>query len=294
MSISFPLHGSTFSAADSYLSRSGKQHQTEQDSNLLASIRDALRGVATTTVNPNNVREPTRKASFLNTDVDGALEEEITWNDTRVVHTQGRVIKRKWTFEEEGQQIQYACMGWLEQPSQFRDSKTDEGASVNTTSSSNYEASSRPTFGPFHTHHPTSSSESSASSSSISSTTSIRVPAVFIFLRSIGFIYTISSGMSVTTVRVHVLTMLKVADRTNHYKPSTHSPSLSSYPPHTLSAPMGFSSSAFSSPPSSPTPSYLANLSCQQYLLSHHHSVKATPCALHLILRAGLTVSPLH
>ncbi|KAI5993715.1 hypothetical protein F5J12DRAFT_858509 [Pisolithus orientalis] len=67
-------------------------------------IRAALKGSA-----PNGVASTC--APCFTDGSDSWVEQELSWNYRCAVLSQGGVIRRKWDFLEEGQSIQYACLG---------------------------------------------------------------------------------------------------------------------------------------------------------------------------------------
>ncbi|TDL26792.1 hypothetical protein BD410DRAFT_741006 [Rickenella mellea] len=103
--------GPSISAGARFFQRINPQPPSDAEpSDLLKSIRAALQGSGTEQ-NP-----PFRRCLFPANDDGSGCEEELAWNEHTVVHSAGGVLKRKWSFEEEGQNIQWACVGWLLQP----------------------------------------------------------------------------------------------------------------------------------------------------------------------------------
>ncbi|KAJ7226307.1 hypothetical protein C8J57DRAFT_1731072 [Mycena rebaudengoi] len=139
-------------------------------SNLLKSIRIALHG--------SGSQEP-RYSSFVISQGDPWEEEELVWNDHTAVLSSGGIIRKKWTFTEDGQSIQSATLGWLEQT---------ESVAVVTSPPSTTPSSERPTFGPFARHQQNHRSQVHRA---------VRVPAVFVFLRSVGKIF-LKNGLDYT------------------------------------------------------------------------------------------------
>src|SRR5258708_20345022 len=81
-----------------------------QESNLLHSIRSALYG-------PNPDRDWQHSVYY---DVPSESEaedvvEELVWDQEWVVLCAGGVIQKQWSFTHEGQPMQWACNGWLQQ-----------------------------------------------------------------------------------------------------------------------------------------------------------------------------------
>ena len=132
------------------------------ESKLLKSIRSALRGSDMKNLS-------TIQTTFHHdTQHDG---RELTWNASVVVLSYGGVICRRWSFDQEGEMIQWACLGMLEQ--------VDESSTPSTTSSAPDKPSSeRPTFGPF--------TRAQAAAASRATSKRTLVPAIFVFLRSLG------------------------------------------------------------------------------------------------------------
>lgn len=86
--------------------------EKEQDSLLLKAIKSALRG--TGVAPPSTVHS----SCFYVGGKDGT-ERELTWNDSKVILTVGGVVKKKWSFELEGQPVQWACIGWMEESASY-------------------------------------------------------------------------------------------------------------------------------------------------------------------------------
>ncbi|KAJ7754266.1 hypothetical protein DFH07DRAFT_1029824 [Mycena maculata] len=171
-------------SADAYLSLISPE-APEHPSDLLTSIRSALRGSGS---EPPEARRSTFVSSQpLSPKRDPWEEEEITWNSSTVVWSAGGVLRKKWTFTQEGQQVQSATLGWLEQNS----------SEINVPQPAHYTSnpaptrpstSERPTFGPFARHQQNRKPPRNKI---------IRVPAVFVFLRSIGKIF-LKNGLDYT------------------------------------------------------------------------------------------------
>src|SRR5215471_3264764 len=104
MTISILLHGPPISSASRFLGESSTP--TRQDSDLLQSIRTALRGSGT---------DSATNHSTIVADEAPWGEQELAWSDHTVILSTGGVLQKKWNFEEELQPIQWACVGWLEQ-----------------------------------------------------------------------------------------------------------------------------------------------------------------------------------
>ncbi|KAG6856543.1 hypothetical protein H0H87_003362 [Tephrocybe sp. NHM501043] len=182
--ISFPLQGQATSSAHEYLARTTQTYPPSPESDLLKAIRTALRGSDTESISY------IQSASFLD-DSDPDTVDELTWNAHTVVLSQGGVMRKKWNFEEEGQAIQWACIGWLEQ--NIPANPTTSHSSAHYSSSSDPppcrpEPGERPTFGPF-------AQVQQNSVPDLGKQT--RVSAVFVFLRSIGRIF-VKDGLEFT------------------------------------------------------------------------------------------------
>ncbi|KAF5392460.1 hypothetical protein D9757_002247 [Collybiopsis confluens] len=150
----------------------------EGESAFLKSIRSALRGTGVSS------SSAVYSSSFSIDDKDGR-EQQLTWNDKKVVLSVGGVVKKKWSFELEGQPVQWACIGWMEESATYPQKNLADRLETAARSSSE-----RPTFGPFFYANKKKSRPSPGSRL-------IKVSAVFIFLRSIGKIY-LDSGLEHT------------------------------------------------------------------------------------------------
>jgi anaphase-promoting complex subunit 1 len=143
-----------------------------EDSELLKSIRAALRGSGTEPVS----------AVHSSTFVHGWTEIEITWNAHTVVLSSGGVMQKQWNFDKEGQPIQWACVG-LYQLTTPMDSRSSHSAarytSDNDGTPSSYD-SHKSTFGLFTLAQQEQEREIERTA---------LCPAVFVFLRSIGKIF---------------------------------------------------------------------------------------------------------
>lgn len=147
------------------------------DSDLLKAIRSALRG--------DNAHSSSSSTSQLYpVSETGSEEEELSWDTYNVVLGSGGVIRKKWNFEEDGQPIQWACIGWFEQPASVSSPSARSGAY--TSEDQDYQEISlqdpneRPTFGPF---------ARVAAELKTESEPAGRQRAVFVFLRSIGRVF---------------------------------------------------------------------------------------------------------
>jgi anaphase-promoting complex subunit 1 len=116
-------------------------------SDLLRSIRATLHGLRS----PEN--ESSSIQSVLHWSDELAAEEELTWDAYTLVASVGGVIRKKWDFKPGHQRIQWACAGYIDQPTSI--------ISISSTSPARYtsdlhagppppkDLSERPTFGPF-------------------------------------------------------------------------------------------------------------------------------------------------
>ncbi|KAJ3758130.1 hypothetical protein EV360DRAFT_83363 [Lentinula raphanica] len=144
---------------------SGDQHE----STLLRSIKNALRG--------SSVSAPSAVySSRVSIGGKDYPEQELTWNDNNVVLSVGGVVRKKWSFEIEGQPVQWACIGWLEENDSFPPKYFAE-----RLDSASRSPSERPTFGPFF--------HANQKSRIPPAKRDAKVSAVFVFLRSIGKVY---------------------------------------------------------------------------------------------------------
>ena len=169
--ITIPLHGEAKSSATLFLSSAEPRSAAPSESDLLRKIKLVLRGSDTDHISS------IQSSVFLNSVSDTWEEEELTWNAHSVVVGSGGVMRKKWNFSEEGQSIQWACIGLLEQttlPPSLQAHSTARYADLDSDSSD------RPTFGPFAQLQREQKSEVGPVQ---------LIPAVFVFLRSIGRIF---------------------------------------------------------------------------------------------------------
>ncbi|KAJ7659935.1 hypothetical protein B0H17DRAFT_1212739 [Mycena rosella] len=170
------------SAAAAYLPPTTADAQERLPSGLLDSIRIALRGSAS---EPPEARHTTFVTSVAREPWE---EEEITWNPHTVVWSSGGIMRKKWTFTQEGQHVQSATLGWLEQNG-YEGPISQPGAHHTSNPPPRASPSSeRPTFGPFARHQQNRRPHRNKI---------VRVPAVFVFLRSIGKIF-LKNGLDYT------------------------------------------------------------------------------------------------
>ena len=156
------------------------------ESDLLSSIKTALRGYrGETGTTPRTLYYPPRD--------ENSGEEELSWDTYNLVLSSGGVIRRRWNFkDDEKQPIQWACIGYTEQPNTVHTASLRPDLATGdaqNTSSEPSSSSQRSTFGPFaHVQREPKSDEEPAT----------RSRAVFIFLRSLAKIYLIGNGQEHT------------------------------------------------------------------------------------------------
>lgn len=178
MTISIPLQPPLVSSAATYFKRTSSLHPPKQESDLLRSIRIALRGTDT------NLVSSIHSSAFPATSRQFQLDDELTWNDEIVLLSNGGVVVKKWSFTAESQPIQWACIGWLEQTTSAAQSNPPPQSKPSTEP-----LPGRPTFGPFVRAPDATPAESERQAKLI--------PAVFVFLRSIGRIF-VHNGLDYT------------------------------------------------------------------------------------------------
>lgn len=173
MAIPINVHEQPASSAASYFRRTSRVNTSSRyETDLLKSIRIALRGYDAKLTPPRNT------ACFI-LDDQPDVEQEITWNEHTVMLSVGGVMRKKWNFQAEGQPIQWSCFGWLEQ----NPVHPKTSAKQNTPLLSK-KAQERPTFGPFaHTTRRDSPADPEEPT---------RVSAVFVFFRSIARVFAIN------------------------------------------------------------------------------------------------------
>ncbi|KAJ8074862.1 Anaphase-promoting complex subunit 1 [Marasmius tenuissimus] len=164
--IVLPFNSSYASSVEQHLKSHRKPDNSDQESNLLKSIRAVLHS---STPDPS---DPVHSTTFL-FDENG-VEDELTWDDRVVVLSSGGVVRKKWSFDLEGQPVLWACMGWME----IGGTKSTRGSHKLSPPKSSLE---QPTFGPFFYAEQNRTTKRDERDS--------RVPAVFVFLRTIGKAY---------------------------------------------------------------------------------------------------------
>jgi anaphase-promoting complex subunit 1 len=160
------------SSAAQLLARTSRSSNDAEESELLKSIRAALRGPGTEPVS----------AVHSSTFVHGWTETEITWNTHTVVLSSGGIIQKQWNLDEEGQPIQWACVGLyqLTPPINSRPSNNAARYASGDDGLSSHDDSHESTFGLFTLAQREREREVERSA---------LCPAVFVFLRSIGKIF---------------------------------------------------------------------------------------------------------
>jgi len=151
-----------------------------QESVLLRSIRSALRGSKPDRDWQHSVLYDVPSESEAEDVV-----EELLWDQERVVLCAGGVIRKQWSFSHEGQPVQWACNGWLQQAGVIAASRSSGHYTndVHSGLSREHERDNnrtRSTFGPFERAEQERRREIEPES---------RVRATFVFLRSVGWIY---------------------------------------------------------------------------------------------------------
>lgn len=142
---------------------------SSNESSLLQAIRSVLRGSDTDNLST------IQSTYHYDTQSD---DRELTWNANTVILSYGGVIRRRWSFNQEGETIQWACLGLLEQvDTQPRDPSASTSPSAATPSQSAKAPSERSTFGPF--------TRAKVASRATPDHPTL-VPAIFVFLRSVG------------------------------------------------------------------------------------------------------------
>ena len=185
------LHPLPPSSATSLLRRCQKRKAAagsndRPESDLLRSIKATLHGS-----NPPQGSETSTIHSLYYED-ETTLETELTWDAYTVVLSCGGVIRKKWDFSQGNQRIQWACIGYLNQPTSI--------FSLSSTSPARYTSdlhsgpppingsSTRETFGPFSSVQQEQHKEVEAAS---------RPKGTFVFFRNIGKVF-LSNGIEYT------------------------------------------------------------------------------------------------
>ncbi|PFH49996.1 hypothetical protein AMATHDRAFT_62013 [Amanita thiersii Skay4041] len=187
--ITLPLRGEEKSSASLLLSPPNKTRDaTRTESELLRSIKLVLRGSDTDHISSIH------SSSFLHfASWDQWEERELTWDAHTVVVSSGGVMRKQWSFREEGEAIQWACIGYIEQ-TQFTpslrahstaryadlDLEMNIAAAASNGGGGTRNNGDRPTFGPF---------GQVRSERKTGTAPAVVVPAIYVFLRSIGRIF---------------------------------------------------------------------------------------------------------
>lgn len=151
-----------------------------EESDLLRSIRAAIRSSRTNTVN-------TTFSPFFASGSESWIDQELSWNDYCVVLSEGSIIKRKWDLSQENQVIQYACVGKLLQSTECSE-RQPHGSAHYTRTKNETSDTMNAIFGPFASLR----EETKAAEDLVE-----EVSGVFIFLRSIGKVF-LQNGMDYT------------------------------------------------------------------------------------------------
>lgn len=164
--INIASQGPPVASAKKFLSRQTPvPTPTAHETPLLRSIRAALRG--SDTENVDEIHTATLFGSG------GSKEPDLSWNARAAVLSYGPVMVKRWSFEEEGESIQWACLGQLEQSAMSGSAKVANGANIDPS----IYAANRSSFGPF---------SRASLDEKVDGGPTAPVTAVFIFLRSIG------------------------------------------------------------------------------------------------------------
>ncbi|KAA1474069.1 hypothetical protein DENSPDRAFT_803509 [Dentipellis sp. KUC8613] len=162
--------------------RKGPSPDYTKDSDLLLSIRRALRG-------QNLGQQPPTFAYSVPEDRSRDAEVEwLTWDQDTVYISSGGVIRKQWTFRKEGQTIQWACIAWLEQAGFEATSRSSAHYTSDYHSGPQRPMDHESTFGPF---------SKADRDRQLHSEPESRVRALFVFLRSIGKVY-LENGLEYT------------------------------------------------------------------------------------------------
>ena len=191
------LNTRSMTSALHYYSRANnpKGEQPPEESKLLKAIRQNLRGSRSASDTFINIARyaaiedvPLPRA---NPHVEPYGEEELSWDTYTVTWTVGGVMRKRWSFREDDQPVQWACIGWFDQPGAIASASSrpahythDYQDKANPMT----ESSDRPTFGPFARAQQDRKREEEPGS---------QARAIFILLRSIGRVF-LMNGMEYT------------------------------------------------------------------------------------------------
>ena len=180
LALTIPNLGPRPTPAASYFKRKNPPDNAKQeqpsDSDLLKSIKRVIRPF-----NPHHTRH-----SGLYPAYDGQSDEilgpglQLSWSNDCVVLCSGNVILEKWTFEKEGQDIQWACKGFFLEPGGVVDGPTGSWSSTHSNDGGPSVAPSQSTFSRF-------AQNAQARQRVIEPPK--RLQAVYVFLRNLGKIF---------------------------------------------------------------------------------------------------------
>ncbi|KAF8515724.1 hypothetical protein BU17DRAFT_51474 [Hysterangium stoloniferum] len=177
--ITLPYLGPRPNPTASYFKRANPGEDGEEnkeESDLLKSIKRVVRPAR-----PRHVQHSHLYPRHdISSDENRAIDQELAWNNKCVVLSMGAVIRRKWTFEHEGQDIRWACKGLFELPGGITNSPVGSFSSAYYNETKPFASTSPSTFSSF-------AENVQARQRSVESPR--RVPAVFIFLRNLGKVY---------------------------------------------------------------------------------------------------------
>lgn len=176
-------HGPPISAAYKFLSSLPAENSDASETPLLKAIKTFLRGTDA------DCSSSIKNARFFTGDQ--SKDHELSWNSKHAVLTYGGVIMKRWCFDHEGEAIQWACLGEIEQAvvPHAKSSHSAANYAMAEDFSTAPVQTGRNTFGPFHR----ANVEQAKKDESFLEV----VPCVFVFLRSIGKMYLLN-GMDYT------------------------------------------------------------------------------------------------
>ena len=189
------LNTRSMTSALHYYSRANnpKGEPAPEESHLLKAIRQNLRGsrsASDTFINIARyaaVEDVPLPRNTMGNEPYG--EEEISWDTYSVTWTVGGVMRKRWGFREDDQPVQWACIGWIDQPGTMPPTPSTRPTNGrNDKNTPTTESSDRPTFGPFARAQQDRKREEEPGT---------RARAIFIFLRSIGRVF-LMNGMEYT------------------------------------------------------------------------------------------------
>ncbi|EPQ55810.1 hypothetical protein GLOTRDRAFT_138586 [Gloeophyllum trabeum ATCC 11539] len=147
--ITIPIQGPSRLGASTYFekvaSTSGHRETQEPESKLLKALKLVLKG--------SSAVESDRfyTTSYMVTTPPFA-EEQLSWNLNTVVLSSGGIIQKRWTFHEDDQAVQWACLGWLAQPPKTKipPSGPAHFTAATATTPPDPDEPKKPIFGPYH------------------------------------------------------------------------------------------------------------------------------------------------